>query len=676
MQYRRTLLKLGIVGVLMVGGCANSQRDYVFTSASAPAPAAVLNGVVQTGGASGVRGLAEARVSVYQVVGDGSATLLGQAVSQADGKFSAQLSGAASSGVYYATADLGDRVTFITIIGEALPGSVTLNELTTVGSAYAACRLLEPEQRPSGILPFRIAAGMSANLVDPRTGQSSQVLLSSPNADQTNSLRSTRNLANALAACVEDPEATEVLLDLTTTPEGEPSSTLEALVSLARHPATEVDAIYEFTHRSDAYLPELAEAPDAWTLAVKVNNTGSAAMPFGGAANTVFDDRGYAWINNNTVQYDVVSTTNVVVLKPDGSPADGANGTPRSPVTGGGVLGAGYGITRNAADGHIWVGNFGWGGLNPGPGGTGTGSVSEYLPDGTPVSPENGYDGGTDRVQGILIDRDGNVWTANVGNNSLVVFLDGDPARSVSAPYGCHPFGLALAPDGTVWATTAGVGLPTPSEPCALEEPDSVTHWRLQDDQLVLLSRTDIGEVNKGLDVDRDGYAWVPSGLDDTVYRIAPDGSLAGAFQGGGIVGPWGIRIDDGGDVWVANFGPQNGIPNIFEDGSVSVLAGPGSPSGQPVGTPLSPPTGFTLPSAGEPVLLSDGTPLNEAGTNQPSDTPLMRSVSAVPDRAGNIWVSNNWKPNFNTNQFDSPGGDGMVIFIGLGTPTEPGRTQ
>jgi hypothetical protein len=666
--------------VMVCAGCSSSQRDFVFTSTgAAPIPIVSLNGIVQTGGTAGARGLGGAEVQLFQATGQALApNLVGQAVTNSDGRFSAAVTGAAPDGVYFATADLGDGVVFMSLLGEQLPSSVIINELTSVAAAYSACRLLEGEDRPGGLLPFRIAAGMSANLVNPTTGQSSQVILSSPNADQTNTLRSTRNLANALAACVDSPANTDQLLDLTTTPDGAPSSTLEALISLARHPATEVGEIFEFSERADAYGPALEEVPDAWTLAVKVNNTGSAAMPFGGAANTVFDDRGYAWINNNTVQFTTQSAMSLIVLKPDGSPADGSvPGTPVSPITGGGLLGAGYGVARNPIDGNIWVGNFGWGGLNPGPppGGNGNGSVSEFLSDGTPVSGPNGYDGGTNRVQGIIVDPDGNVWTANVGNNEVVVFLDGDPERSVSAPLSCHPFGLAFAEDGTVWATTAGRGLPTVDAPCG-DIDDSVTHWRLDGENLVMLSQTFVGQVNKGVDIDREGFVWVASGINNTIYRLNPAGEVVGEFQGGGINGPWSLRIDDAGDVWVANFGPQDGPPDIYTDAGVSVLAGPGSPSGQPIGTPLSPSTGFTLPSAGEPVLLSDGTPLSEAGINQPAFTPLMRSVSVVPDRAGNLWVSNNWKPNFVTNQFDSPGGDGMVIFVGLAGATEPGRTQ
>jgi len=32
-----------------------------------------------------------------------------------------------------------------------------------------------------------------------------------------------------------------------------------------------------------------------------------------------------------------------------------------------------------------------------------------------------------------------------------------------------------------------------------------------------------------------------------------------------------------------------------------------------------------------------------------------MRAVSAVPDRAGNVWVSNNWKPNFTSDLVGAP---------------------
>ena len=49
-----------------------------------------------------------------------------------------------------------------------------------------------------------------------------------------------------------------------------------------------------------------------------------------------------------------------MALKPNGQPADGSNGTPLSPLTGGGILGTGFGVTIDP-QGSVWFGNFGWG---------------------------------------------------------------------------------------------------------------------------------------------------------------------------------------------------------------------------------------------------------------------------------------------------------------------------
>lgn len=648
------LLALGLVG------CSDSDS---------PPP---LRGVVQSGGNVDVQPLAGATVRLYAAGGDGS-TLLASTTTDADGAFTLRVPDRSAQVVRIVRASAPDGVELAAVLGETVPRFVTVNELTSVAAAFAFAQFIDDVAVSGDALALRIAAGMNANLVDIADGTPSPVLLGSPNGDQTNSLRSTRSLANLIADCVRRPASCAELFALVTPPA---TDTLGVLVNIARAPAHNVDAIYRRAQRTEPFQPSLAEPPDAWTLAVKVNQTGSAAIPFGGAANTVFDENGYAWINNNTVQGESYSAMSVVVLKPDGSPADGRNGTPRSPVTGGGVLGAGFGISRSMQDGSIWVGNFGWGGLNPGPEGTGTGSVSQFAPNGRPISPDDGYDGGTDRVQGLVVDRDGNVWTANFGNDRLVVFPGGDPDQAVATSLPCHPFGIAIAADGTAWVSTIGAPLFN-RDPCDAHA--TVSHWRLDGDRLEMLSLTEVGAELKGIDIDFDNHVWVASGGDDTVYRLAPDGEVVGAYRGGGIDAPWAVRIDDAGNVWVANFGVMDVLPpnNVYRNAALSVLAGPDSPSGMPVGTPLSPPTGYTLPSAGAPVLLSDGTPLSETGNGrQPAFTPLMRAVSAVPDRAGNVWVSNNWKPNFTADLEGDPGGDGMVIFIGLAAPTEPGRTQ
>src|SRR5262249_32407866 len=91
-------------------------------------------------------------------------------------------------------------------------------------------------------------------------------------------------------------------------------------------------------------------------------------------------------------------------------------------------------------------------------------------------------------------------------------------------------------------------------------------------------------------------------------------------------------------------------------------------PPGLKLGDPISPPTGYTVPSAGSQVLLHDGEPLY--GPNgPPSFAPMMRQTNVDIDRAGNLWTVNNWKPDFENDILFNPGGDGIVIFVGLATP-------
>ena len=48
---------------------------------------------------------------------------------------------------------------------------------------------------------------------------------------------------------------------------------------------------------------------------------------------------------------------------------------------------------------------------------------------------------------------------------------------------------------------------------------------------------------------------------------------------------------------------------------------------------------------------------------------PLMRMTCNVIDKVGNLWATNNWKPDFPNDVTDNPGGDGVVIFVGVAKP-------
>jgi streptogramin lyase len=621
-----------------------------------------LRGVVQTGGTSLSQPLPNVHVTLFEATTE-QPTMLSQATTDASGRFSIRYTRGTSHSIFFVQADVGQGVEFITILGPNLPTSTTVNELTTVAASYSMAQFFRTGVISGNSFGLQIAAGMNDNIVAFATGESSSVLLSSPNADQTNSLRSTRSLANLLAACVNDPGVTASLFGLTTPPGGfPPHNTAEALANLARDPGQHVDGIYALTLLSNLYAPPLVSIPDAWTVTVKVNDSGSddPHRLISGPGNIAFDRRGYAWVTNNTFQGTPNSGDFNLVFKPNGQPADGERGTPLSPLTGGGVLGAGYGVI---IDHHsVWFGNFGWGGINPTE--DGNGSVSRFTLTGMPISPPDAYQGGPVRAQGMASDAQGNIWISSVHNNSVFVFKHGNPHHSVGfdQQFGGRPFDIAIAADGSAWVTN-GLGPP----------PATIAKYALVNGELVQQFRHLLGDQLRGISLDSQGNAWVASQGEraEFVYALQPpDGAEIGHFNGGGIDHPWGITVDGEDNVWVGNFGPL--VPGSDFTGRLTKLWGVNAPPGHNVGDPISPPTGYTVPSAGSEVLLHNGVPLYGYGQppGPPCFIPAMRCTEVNIDQAGNLWFINNWKPNFDIDTIGmNPGGDGIIIFVGLAPP-------
>src|SRR6266436_7933519 len=203
-----------------------------------------LSGVVQTGGTASAQPVPNVSVTLFEATA-ALPTTVGQATTNASGRFAIPYRRSSSSSIFYAKADLGGGVEFVTVLGPSLPTSTTINELTTVAAAYSMAQFYRTGVISGNAFGVQIAAGMNDDIVTSATGASSSVLLTSPNADQTNSLRSTRSLANLLAACVDDPDVTASFFDLTTPPGGSPPhNTAEALANLARDPGQNVDGIY------------------------------------------------------------------------------------------------------------------------------------------------------------------------------------------------------------------------------------------------------------------------------------------------------------------------------------------------------------------------------------------------------------------------------------------------
>ena len=311
----------------------------------------------------------------------------------------------------------------------------------------------------------------------------------------------------------------------------------------------------------------------------------------------------------------------------------------------------------------MWFGNFGWGRC-PGckPSANGNGSLSRFTLTGLPVSPPGAYQGGPVRAQGLASDANGNIWISSFGNNSLYVFLQGNPNQSVGLQTGNGPFDVAIAADGSAWVVNGG-GL-------AGAHGSSVAKVALVNGVLEQRFRRPLGRALKGVSLDSHGNAWVASEGDGFVYALRPSGMQIGHFNGGGMSHPWGLTVDGEDNIWVGNFGPLKPPSNFV--GRLTKLWGVNAPPGHNVGDPISPPTGYTVPSAGSEVLLHNGVPLY--GYGQPPGPrcfiPMMRSTEVNIDQAGNLWFINNWKPAVAIDTIGgNPGGDGIIIFVGLASP-------
>ncbi len=369
-----------------------------------------------------------------------------------------------------------------------------------------------------------------------------------------------------------------------------------------------------------------------------------------------------------------------VVFKPNGKPADGTpttpsesgDGLPKSPLFGGGLLGGGFGVAIDQNE-CVWLSNFGWGTGDSIPA---AGSVSVFNSEGNFVSPPGGFVGGTHQIQGVAVDQDNNVWLASNDNGLVVVFpytqLDSetwalDPKSAIPLPIddGFGPFGIAIAADGSAWVTS--------SEGLWAYTPSNVSRFKLENGQLTCVYCRRFSRALKGLAIDSMGNIWIPSGGDDVVYLLDSEGLHVGRYKGGGINGPWGVAVDGDDNIWVANFGKMLPCAD-YTHAAISYLAGANAstrPEGFEIGEAISPPTGYTLPTAGAPVRLHNSE-LLYGKDSEPCYSPLMRLTNVVIDQAGNVWAVNNWKPNFDSDassKTGNPGGDGIVIFVGLAKP-------
>lgn len=600
---------------------------------------------------SGRRALPRVVVALYATPGraaGGRPRLLANGVTRADGSFSLSYRSPRSRyAVGYVVARSGRTVRSAAALGIApFPRRVTVNERTTVATAYALAQFLVGDRIEGRAPGLQNGAAMVRDFVDLRTGGLSRVLSRAPNGAETSTLRTFNSLANMAAGCARSATACGPLLHLARAPgDHVPEGVLAALSEIARNPWHNVVKLFRLAHAGPApYRPALprTRAPDAWTLALRFVGDGRTMS---GPGNMAIDARGNVFSTNNYAfsrdpAANVCGAKSLLEFTPTGQYVPG------SPYYGGGLNGAGFGITLDPL-GHVWVGNFGFSAakckhLPP------HNSVSEFTPAGRPVSPSatrtstGGFtQGGIWWPQGTVSDRHGNIWIANCGNDTVTRYAAGRPsaARSIPLPI-AKPFDIAFNLQGQAFVTGDGsnaVEMLNPDGTYALPAP--ITGGGLDKPMGIA------ADIEGNMWVANSGFADVPcpsGGLPArnhpaSITLITSSGKLASGqpFTGGGLTAPWGVAVDGQDHVWVSNFGGQR----LSEFCGVRTLA---CPRGMRTGQPISPATGYGF----------DG---------------LVRNTGVQVDPSGNVWVANNWKTNPLPRR--NPGGYQMVVFVGLAGP-------
>lgn len=559
----------------------------------------------------------------------------------------------------------------------SVPRSVVVNERTTVATGNAFAQFVHGSQIEGNTYGMSNAAHMAANLADPLTGAAGVVLSSTPNGTETSTFATFNSLANVVASCVADADNCNKLFDAATPPGGSPPiNVLQAVANIVKYPSypgyptNADDPVFLLSQVDPVYQPALTQRPTNWLLFLKFTGGFYSAQDdnnlMSGPGNVAIDEKGFAWVDDNYVprapSQVACAGQRMIKFYPWGEVFPGA------PYFGGGLSGAGYGMTFDP-DGNVWTGNFGF--QDPPceklPQAAPHNTLSVFRPDGKPISPSEGFtQGDISWPQGVVSDRDGNIWVASCGNDSVTMIPHGDTSQAVNIALGTKPapgdpqmkpFGVSIDLDGNAWITD------NRSDTVSVISPEGkliATLPGTYDGKPVLSHPIGNAADSKGniwvansdwLDVpcpgnEKLGTAKNPS---ITMYQMKSREPYPGSpFTGGGLTIPWGIAVDGNDTVWVFNFGviPPD-LPPVESSIPTGISRFCGSdtskcPAGMQVGDPISPSTGYR------------------------SDA-LVRLTGGQIDPSGNIWVMNNWKRK--ANGLHNPGENSIVIVIGAAGP-------
>jgi hypothetical protein len=270
--------------------------------------AADIKGQVIGGGAP----IAKSTVTLWEAGAD-APKQLAQTKTNDDGRFEVRTKGAHSDAMLYLVANGGvpkaskagtddPAIALLAVVGSDPPASVTINELTTVASAFTNARFINGDAISGNPLGLKIAAGNVPNLVDPVTGGWGKVLLDPLNSSMTTTMANLDTLGSLITASftvANDDWRTRFYKAATPTGGTTPKNTLEAMAGIAREPWADPKDLYALFdeayplpapdgRRSSPFVPYLVYPPADFALALAFSGGGDYAngrFMFDAAAN-------------------------------------------------------------------------------------------------------------------------------------------------------------------------------------------------------------------------------------------------------------------------------------------------------------------------------------------------------------------------------------------------------
>jgi hypothetical protein len=648
-HFRRELaVRISLVAILtafVLSGC--SAAPVLTSNPAAPAgsePGASIRGVVHGGQnpvyqahvylyAVGDTGYGGAAVSLL-TSGDGSDSLGTYVLTGADGSFNI-------SGDYTCTVTANYPSTYILAVGGDPTGldtgsvnntaislvaptgdcsksnfssvSVVVNEVTTIGTVYAASSILtdlthSSAPPPSDALAFTALSNINTDLLF--ASPTGVARATTPAGNGAVPQAEINTLANILAACVNTTSSSssncQTLFNNAKNGGVAPADTASAALNIAHNPGANVASLFGLQSGNADFIPDLATAPNDFTIAITYTG-GGLNQPTGIA----IDASGDVWVSNESQ-----TTPSISAFGPDGTPMTS------SPFTGGGLTGGSSqafpGIGIDAA-GDVWV-------VNPGS------SLSKFSSAGAAISGSGGYTGGGLNIPDfIAIDKSNNIWTGNRGDFSLSEFNSSGMAVSGSGGFTGgglgSPCGVAFDISGNLW--TADNGL-SGSDGNSLSEVSS-TGTPVSGSPF-----TGGGLVNPfALAIDPTGNIWLTdTDPSSALSEFSSNGAAlsgAGAITGGGLNSPGLLAIDSAGNVFVPNL--DGNSVSEFNSSRKAITGSSGytgwlPPSG---GSTLSTPLGAAIDGDGNVWVTNSGnnTVTEFVGLASPVVTPIVANLLA-----------------------------------------------